>query len=565
IVPTIISVTPPLDATYTVGQKIDIEVTMSEIVIVSGTPRILVYLDSGAVYATYYSGSFSDTLIFRYSVEAGTIDSSGIEIAPSINLNSGTIRNIDSNNIEILSFPDISTPAVLIDGSGPGIIDVSAPSNGSYKIGDFVDFTVTTFEDVNVTGTPRLQINIETGVVYANYLSGSGSSILTFRYIVVDGNEDLDGIVVSPRLFLNGGTIQDVDQAQDGSWDFTAPDTDSIFITGNDAFVSSVSPPFDDLHREGTNLDFITTFNYPVSVSGTPRLSISIGTNTKYATYYSGSGTTTITFRYITENSDLDFDGLTITSAIELNGGSVTGPNSRSAILDLGAIDLSAILLAPSEFQLWLDADDATTVTESGGDVSQWADKSGEGNDAFQMTALNQPSIVAAQINGRSVMRLNGTSTFFYLPDFLSGNTEGEIFIVLKTASDPAPSNYQTGLWYFSDIAVVVYNYNGVNIYDHFGSTTRPQCTHGDPVDFSTPHVYNVTSNSTDWTGRINGTQVCYRGSNVVDFTSGPYIGRSSASYYFQGDFAEILIFSKTLQSSERQHVEDYLQNKWNL
>ena len=41
---------------------------------------------------------------------------------------------------------------------------------------------------------------------------------------------------------------------------------------------------------------------------------------------------------------------------------------------------------------LWLDASDASTITESGNKVSQWSDKSGNGNDATQATGSLQPT-----------------------------------------------------------------------------------------------------------------------------------------------------------------------------
>jgi hypothetical protein len=46
---------------------------------------------------------------------------------------------------------------------------------------------------------------------------------------------------------------------------------------------------------------------------------------------------------------------------------------------------------------LWLDAADATTITLNGVSTSQWADKSGNGRNATQATAANQPTYVTGQ------------------------------------------------------------------------------------------------------------------------------------------------------------------------
>jgi hypothetical protein len=58
--------------------------------------------------------------------------------------------------------------------------------------------------------------------------------------------------------------------------------------------------------------------------------------------------------------------------------------------------------------KVWLDPSDAATVTLSSGRVSQLADKSGNGINASQATAGNQPSIVAG-INGLNALSLDHT------------------------------------------------------------------------------------------------------------------------------------------------------------
>jgi len=46
---------------------------------------------------------------------------------------------------------------------------------------------------------------------------------------------------------------------------------------------------------------------------------------------------------------------------------------------------------AEIDTELWLDADDASTITETGGAVSQWDDKSGNARHATQATGSKQP------------------------------------------------------------------------------------------------------------------------------------------------------------------------------
>ena len=56
------------------------------------------------------------------------------------------------------------------------------------------------------------------------------------------------------------------------------------------------------------------------------------------------------------------------------------------------------------ETALWLDASDALTITESGGAVSQWDDKSGNTNHVTQVTGADQPETGSRMQNGLNVI-----------------------------------------------------------------------------------------------------------------------------------------------------------------
>ena len=53
---------------------------------------------------------------------------------------------------------------------------------------------------------------------------------------------------------------------------------------------------------------------------------------------------------------------------------------------------------------VWLDAADASTITLDVSKVSQWSDKSGNGNHAVQSTASSRPSYGAPTINLKNVI-----------------------------------------------------------------------------------------------------------------------------------------------------------------
>jgi hypothetical protein len=70
-------------------------------------------------------------------------------------------------------------------------------------------------------------------------------------------------------------------------------------------------------------------------------------------------------------------------------------------------VDTTPAAIEP-ELSLWLKADAGVTADGSGF-VSQWNDQSGSGNHAVQTQAVNQPLLVAGAMNGKPVLRFDGS------------------------------------------------------------------------------------------------------------------------------------------------------------
>ncbi len=104
---------------------------------------------------------------------------------------------------------DSTAVAQLILTFAPIVSSVAAPSNGTYTAGDRLVYTVNFNDVVNVTGTPYLTLTVGSSTVHANYLSGSGTSQLTFDYTVAPGDKDSNGVALASNVSLGGGTIRD--------------------------------------------------------------------------------------------------------------------------------------------------------------------------------------------------------------------------------------------------------------------------------------------------------------------------------------------------------------------
>ncbi|WP_280822789.1 Ig-like domain repeat protein [Pseudaminobacter soli (ex Li et al. 2025)] len=110
----------------------------------------------------------------------------------------------DTNNAAATS----SAITVTVGQAAPTVTSVAVPANATYSIGGTLNFSVTFSSAVTVTGTPQLGLTMSSSSRNANYVSGSGSTMLTFCYTIAEGDLDADGISLASAVTLNGGTIQ---------------------------------------------------------------------------------------------------------------------------------------------------------------------------------------------------------------------------------------------------------------------------------------------------------------------------------------------------------------------
>lgn len=108
--------------------------------------------------------------------------------------------------------------------------------------------------------------------------------------------------------------------------------------------IAAVDPPAEGTYTAGTALDFIVHFDEPVTVAGTPRLALDIGSATLYADYAGGSGTSDLLFRYVVEEGAFDGEGVILDGQLDLNGGSIVDAVGHAALLALpGAGEVAGV------------------------------------------------------------------------------------------------------------------------------------------------------------------------------------------------------------------------------
>src|SRR3989338_8556211 len=138
-----------------------------------------------------------------------------------------------------------------------------------------IPFTINMSQAVNVTGTPRIAIDVGGVARYATYTSGSGTSALTFTHTMVAGDVDLDGITLTPTIDLNGGTIKDLAGNDLSPLTFTAPNTSNVKVNYPSLGMDFVADADGRYTLNGTAYNGLTSF---LSAAGGTFSRASVGT-----------------------------------------------------------------------------------------------------------------------------------------------------------------------------------------------------------------------------------------------------------------------------------------------
>jgi len=156
--------------------------------------------DFNLVNATAGIPTTTDNITYTVPVTPVADGAVSVSLPADAAVNIGDNGNTASNTLNL-----------VYDATAPTVTSVAVPANKYYKAGETLDFTVHFSENIllNTTGgTPSMRVTIGSIPVQASYTGTSGSNALTFSYTVVNGDMDMDGIVVN-ALNLNGATLKD--------------------------------------------------------------------------------------------------------------------------------------------------------------------------------------------------------------------------------------------------------------------------------------------------------------------------------------------------------------------
>lgn len=208
---------------------------------------------------------------------------------------------------------------------------------------------------------------------------------------------------------------------------------------------------------------------------------------------------------------------------------------------------------------------DAVTGVADGGTLSGWDDISGSGRH-WTIGGTGSPKYRATAGPGSTPaveVGSSGSDGYFIcdaaLLTALAAANQAEVFIVLKAAASSA----NAGLWYFSACAFSAhYHYSDTNtIYETFGMATRIDAI--STGSLTQWRLYNVSSSPGAQTVRLDGTLIATGSSNFS--MAGGWLGESQSFNTADLQIADIQIWNRVLNASERDTVEGQLAAKYGL
>jgi len=363
--------TPASGDTYQLGEEIEVKVVFDRFIKTSGSPKVAITIGSATrladwAYSRGFGGGATD-MYFDYEVQAEDRDGDGISIAANaIRLDGGSIKaaadgTTDASLTHSAVADDASRKVAGSQVSAPSVSSVyfvGSPKNGnSYQPGETISVQANLDRTVDVTGSPQVALTIGSRTRYATYPSNVtrlGIQVLAFRYEVQALDRDTDGISIAANsIRLNGGTITATDGTTDADLSHAAVAADPRHRVGAGQATGPVvsfvwfasSPASGEYFRQGESIDVTVRFSEAVTVTGSPRVAVSVGSNTRNATYSSSDRSgTELTFGYAVQGSDLDLDGVSIAAnALGLNGGTIRKTDTTTdAVLTHTAVSASS-------------------------------------------------------------------------------------------------------------------------------------------------------------------------------------------------------------------------------
>lgn len=328
-------------------------------------------------------------------------------------------------------------------------------------------------------------------------------------------------------------------------------------------------------------ISFEVTFSEDVIITGAPSLPLIIdaGSGGQEAIISSGSGTLFIA-NYSVDALDRDYNGIDLQGSLSLNGGAIKDGDGKALTKTSGLPSL--VTDTPIEIHFnpdkisglaaWWDGADSLGMSLSGSSVNSWSSKVG-GNTLSQSTAARKPILIENAVSGRSAVSFDSANKQFLSKSggVLSGGDDTYSYVAVWRAKRKATmvvveqntSSYEANRRGCLITNVSGYGFNGQSNDYHdiipYGPGTVIKTIMRVDANAGSSAI-KIRSNGANYTGTTSA------GASNLNLGASQFaMGRkiTADAEYFDGEIAEILVFSNTLSDADAAEIEAYLNAKW--
>ncbi len=441
----------------------------------------------------------------------GSYDFASANVGSNIPVN-GTLAPTGSNGFSASNYSITEasnmTASILTAARVTDVVSLSP--DGNYATGQTIQIQVMFAESVDVTGTP--QLILETGAIdrSANYLSGSGSKILLFNYMVQAGDNTSNlNYVDTSSLILNGGTIQDPagNAANRTLPAVSSPNSlgsnSSLVILPNStlsiiATVQAAEDMTDGEFTITTDSQFVTDTQVNFNVTGTATQGIDFSNLGTSVNFPANTSSITLPVSVIADNLDEMNETVIVT---------LTGTDNMNVLV--GTSDTATVTI--------MDDDDTPVVTQ---------------NQSFTVRDVELPGFVIGTVLATDA----DAGTTFQNWDITSGNpttefginSNGEIFVDNAAALDSSTTpQYVLGITVSDGTNTSSVETVTINVIPNAAPVANDDTAFANENNAST---FNVTTNDTDSDGTVDVSTVdlnpstAGRQTNIVISGEGVYV-----------------------------------------
>ncbi|MCB0395216.1 MAG: T9SS type A sorting domain-containing protein [Flavobacteriales bacterium] len=541
----------------------------------------------------------------QYAATGGTATGSGIDYTlaagtatitagnTTTNINITLINDIISESTETIELK-LSNPSANIalgadsvhivsinDDDNARKIDFSAPSsNGDEGVSPVtltieiplaqVDAVNPTTVNYSVTGGTATGGGVDFTLASGTATIAATESSITFDIVI---NEDaLDEADETIIITLSDPTNSNL--GTDNVYTYTIQDNDSEpavqFTSTGGSGSEGVSPANIEVQLTGISGQDITVDYAVAAITATHNIDYVLANGT--LTIPAGSQSA---FLYPVINEDALIEGgetfsITISNPAGASLGANTvhvftiSDNDNQGYVGPGGVgdDNNNVLWLIGDSSAYSDA--GTTLAGNGEAITEWHDLSGNSNDFTQSSASAKPALATGVVNGHAVVRFDGSSDFLTGSSILSGNGGRTIFFISKASALAGtyggtmmslnyPKSGATGAE-FSISPEVAVRVSGNRVFNESLGTSGFRLMTVDLADGANITSLNMYLEST------LGTEASSSAATINTGGNGSALGFSDhLSEYFNGDFAEVLVYNQQLNSAQRKIVWNYL------